>query len=390
MTFDQTQIILNFTHVDAEILDELVQAAINYGFTSYFVSKLVSSRFQTYSSFKIYEIFEDNSPGDSNFLIYPLQRPYLDNLKSLEVNSNFKERKWGVQLDIESKEDLLFLSENLIKYNPPVVICKPIDWTIIPLENLLADVQNKEIALIADIGHDLEQIPSLFSVLERGVDGVLWQPKTVDELLRVKNMILCTDKVTLLDAKVVNITDIPHAERVCVDSSSLLSVGEGMWVGNTAQGFGFVHGEVFESEFVASRPFRVNAGDVSEYILVPKTRNDDVKNSTSGFQTRYLSELRAGDQVFVVNLQGELRVVSVGRVKIETRPMRMLKMLPVDPSLKSSIIITVQYAETVRLVKNSGEIVSITDIKCGDLLKVVLGPGATHFGQKISENIVEK
>ena len=49
-----------------------------------------------------------------------------------------------------------------------------------------------------------------------------------------------------------------------------------------------------------------------------------------------------------------------------------------------------QNAETIRLVSGEGKAVSVVDLKKGDQVLVHIGPGATHFGTKIKETIIEK
>jgi 3-dehydroquinate synthase class II len=51
--------------------------------------------------------------------------------------------------------------------------------------------------------------------------------------------------------------------RVCVDTASLLVLGEGLLVGSFARALFLVHSECSESAYINSRPFRVNAGPVS-------------------------------------------------------------------------------------------------------------------------------
>ena len=51
-------------------------------------------------------------------------------------------------------------------------------------------------------------------------------------------------------------------ERVCVDLANMLRPGEGMLVGSFARGLMLVHSECEESDYIASRPMRVNAGAV--------------------------------------------------------------------------------------------------------------------------------
>ena len=52
------------------------------------------------------------------------------------------------------------------------------------------------------------------------------------------------------------------ADRVCVDLASMLSPGEGMLVGSFARALFLVHSECEASDYINSRPFRVNAGAV--------------------------------------------------------------------------------------------------------------------------------
>lgn len=51
--------------------------------------------------------------------------------------------------------------------------------------------------------------------------------------------------------------------RVCVDLCSSMVPGEGLLVGSFARGLFLVQAECQESDYINSRPFRVNAGPVS-------------------------------------------------------------------------------------------------------------------------------
>lgn len=64
-----------------------------------------------------------------------------------------------------------------------------------------------------------------------------------------------------------------------------------------------------ESQYINSRPFRVNAGAVHAYVQAP------------GGKTAYLSELRSGSEVLVADAAGRTRTAVVGRCKVEVRPM---------------------------------------------------------------------
>jgi hypothetical protein len=60
--------------------------------------------------------------------------------------------------------------------------------------------------------------------------------------------------------------------------------GEGMLVGNFARALFLVHSECAESSYIASRPFRVNAGAVHAYVKVnsPDNRGEPWLNSCRG------------------------------------------------------------------------------------------------------------
>ena len=66
--------------------------------------------------------------------------------------------------------------------------------------------------------------------------------------------------------------------------SSLMVPGEGMLVGNFARALFLVHSECAESSYIASRPFRVNAGAVHAYVKVesPDNRGQSCLNSCHG------------------------------------------------------------------------------------------------------------
>jgi 3-dehydroquinate synthase II len=108
------------------------------------------------------------------------------------------------------------------------------------------------------------------------------------------------------------------------------------------------------------------------------------------YRTNYLSELKGGKKVLAVNFKGEARIVSVGRVKIETRPMLRFELEAKKGNKKIPINCICQNAETIRLVDPSGKAKSVVDIKVGDEVLVHIGPGATHFGTAIKEKIIEK
>jgi 3-dehydroquinate synthase II len=280
---------------------------------------------------------------------------------------------------LEKKDvDGLISKKNILDY----VIVSAEDWKIIPYENLIAQIQGTKTKIIAEV-QDFEEAELMLNVLEVGVDGILFHPEEVSQISQLKKLLQFYHHIDLKTAKIVNIQQISEGERVCVDTSSLLQPGEGMLIGSTAKGFILVHAEVFETKFVSSRPFRVNAGDVSAYILVPSENSE-------AYSTKYLSELKGGDKVLVVNKNGAARVVSIARVKIETRPMIRFELTSKQENSELNMSIICQNAETIRLIDKEGNAKSVVQIKEGDEVLVHIGPGATHFGTAIDENIIEK
>ena len=84
------------------------------------------------------------------------------------------------------------------------------------------------------------------------------------------------------------------------------------------------------------------------------------------YRTNYLSDLKGGDKVIVVNTKGNARIVSVGRVKIETRPMLRFELETEKEGKKIKLSFICQNAETIRLVDSNGRAQPVVDIKIGD------------------------
>jgi len=134
-----------------------------------------------------------------------------------------------------------------------------------------------------------------------------------------------------------------------------------------------VQSESMEVEYCATRPFRVNAGAVHSYVLLPEGK------------TKYLLELNSGDEALCVNSKGETKKVIVGRNKIENRPLVLIE-AKVNGQIGAVIL---QNAETIRVVTENGKSISVAELKNGDKILVKLGEAGRHFGQAIKEKIIE-
>jgi len=249
------------------------------------------------------------------------------------------------------------------------------DWTVIPLENIIADLQGENVRLMAAV-NNFEEAKLALETLEYGTDGVLLSPDDTSEIRKVAEFIekIDSESYPLIPATVTRVEPVGSGDRVCVDTCSMMKVGEGMLIGSYSQGLFLVHSESLESEYVASRPFRVNAGPVHAYIMTP------------GNKTRYLSEIETGDEVLTVDKEGNTKTTVVGRVKIEKRPLML-----VEAEYEGFTIRTLlQNAETIRLVKEDGTPISVAELKVGDKVMVYLDKSARHFGMAIEETIIEK
>ena len=250
------------------------------------------------------------------------------------------------------------------------VILQSSDWTIIPLENLIA----KGAKVIAQV-RNLEEAQTAFGILEKGVEHILFHSKDAIELKKVLSWLHSEgDRISLQAAEIVEISPVGMGDRVCVDSCTSMTMGQGMLVGNSSSALFLVHSESIENPYVTPRPFRVNAGPVHAYTRIP------------GGKTRYLSELSAGDQVLIVDYKGNTTTGIVGRLKIEKRPLMLVKAVIGDKEISS----IVQNAETIRLTDPQGKALSVVSLVPGDKVLAAVEEGGRHFGIKIEESITEK
>ena len=284
-----------------------------------------------------------------------------------------KGKKIGMKFQVLSNsdiEDVLTIAKKGLDF----VIIEVKDWKIIPLENIIAKLHKIHTKIFA-IARTPEEVRKMFSILEVGVDGVIFSTSSINEVREVM-VYLGTKSFDMRPAKITEIKEVGDGERVCVDTASMLHKGEGMLIGSRSNFLFLVHNESVGSSFTSPRPFRVNAGAVHCYTLSPDGT------------TNYLSEVETGSEVLILNQRGKARRVTVGRSKIERRPMLMIK---ATVGGETGGIIA-QDAETIRFVKSNGQLVSVTHLKKGDTVMVHAKPATgRHFGMEVSdEYILEK
>lgn len=316
-------------------------------------------------------ILENNQASNRNGKLFIT---FLSDLNEKKLAQLKKEgKKTALRVTIQGKEDENKAAK-AAELGVDYVIINCLDWRVIPLENLIAKGRGKS-ALIAEVNTS-EDAKIVLEALELGTDGVLLKTGNSTELEKTIKIIKAqSPKMTLTSAKILSIKPIGSGARVCVDTVDLMVPGEGMLVGCQSAGFFLVEAEVNENPYVQSRPFRVNAGPASHYTL------------TSAQSTRYLSELKAGDEVLIVSREGNVRVTNVGRSKIEFRPLILIEAQAGNTKIKTIL----QNAETIRLVipKDSKP---VTELKPNDEVLVHLAAkGGRHFGISVpEETVIEK
>ncbi|MEZ7198416.1 3-dehydroquinate synthase II family protein [Pseudodesulfovibrio karagichevae] len=273
-----------------------------------------------------------------------------------------------VELTKKADEDV---AVKAIKAGKDVVLKK--GWEIIPVENILAQVDS--LALECE---SLDRALLAAGILERGCDTIVVLPEGAADLKRiVAELKLSQGTMELSTATVTAIEPTGLGHRVCVDTISMLKRGQGMLIGNSSAFSFLVHAETESNPYVAARPFRVNAGAVHAYAQMP------------GDKTTYLEELSAGTDVLIVGADGATSLATVGRVKVEVRPMLLITAEVKTASGVKTGQVFLQNAETIRVVSDKGDPVSVVTLKVGDKILVRTDEAGRHFGMRIKEDIKE-
>lgn len=247
--------------------------------------------------------------------------------------------------------------------------------TNIPLELFIARLEASGTALLRRTTGAAETEVA-FGVLEKGSDGVLFAGEDLAEIKRVAEL-LREEASPVLELKPLRVTAVRHAGmgwRSCVDTTGLMTQEEGMLVGSTSAGGILVCSETHYLPYMNLRPFRVNAGAVHSYIWMPR--------NTAG----YLSEQEAGSQVLCVDWRGATRVLTVGRVKTEIRPLLLIK----GEIEGTELNVIVQDDWHIRLMGADGKPRNATLIRPGDSLLGHLCQPGRHVGIGVGETIIER
>ncbi|MEU4154997.1 3-dehydroquinate synthase II family protein [Actinoplanes sp. NPDC026670] len=245
-----------------------------------------------------------------------------------------------------------------------------VDPTNIPMEIVLAAADRSPGVIITTAGRVDDAIVHL-SVLEHGPDGVmLTSPAPGDATRLAGRARTASAGLELVTMTVTGVRHVGTGERACVDTCALLRPDEGILVGSWARALLLCVSETHPLPYMPTRPFRVNAGAIMSYTMA------------GGGRTRYLSELGAGDTVLAVGADGRTRPVTVGRVKIETRPL-----LAIDATAPGGepVSLIVQDDWHVRVLGPGGTVLNSTELRAGDEVLGHLPGRERHVGYPIDE-----
>lgn len=249
------------------------------------------------------------------------------------------------------------------------------DPTKIPLEIVLAAADKADGSIVTAVG-DVTEAEIVFGVLEHGSDGVLLAPNAVGDATALKAAAESAPAdLELVELRVTGIRRVGMGERACVDTCSHFRADEGILVGSHSTGMVLGCSETHPLPYMPTRPFRVNAGALHSYTLSGEGR------------TNYLSELRSGSRVLAVDASGRSRLVTVGRVKIETRP--MLAIDAVAPS-GQQVNLIVQDDWHVRVLGPQGAVLNVTELTAGSVVLGFLPTEQRHVGYPIAEYCIEQ
>ncbi|MCL5419698.1 MAG: 3-dehydroquinate synthase II [Candidatus Marsarchaeota archaeon] len=250
------------------------------------------------------------------------------------------------------------------------------DWKVIPLENMIARCNGRGRIIV--VVRNVQEARLALETMEVGADGIALATESEAEIEKMAGFaqeIESSVRVPLVEAAVTRVEQLRTGERACIDTSTRMRRGEGMLVGSSSQGMILVQAEVEENALAAPRPFRVNAGAISLYILLPDNK------------TVYLEELHAGKETLIVAKDGTAKPATIVRSKIEVRPLVLVEAKGKDGSTAIAIL---QNAETIRIVTPTRS-VPVTELKPGDVVLAHFEEGGRHFGTLLKEEtVIEK
>lgn len=308
----------------------------------------------------------DECGNNKDIIIFSEKEELLKN-----INDAVDKGVYGVVNDKKSMEEIINLSA---RYKNIIVEFE--GDTNIPLELILSysQINNSKICKLVNCSTEGW---TAAMIMEMGSHSVLIKTKDINEIIGVEEKFnkFNEDDLDIEPLIVKEVIHLSMGDRVCIDTTSRLDMNEGILIGSTSNGGILISSETHFLPYMDLRPFRVNAGALHSYVWCVDGK------------TKYLSELKAGDEVLAVNSEGHTRIVNVGRVKIERRPMLLVK---AESKAGIELNVIVQDDWHIRIISPDGSVKNSTLLKNGDVIAGYTCTPGRHLGVKIDESIVEK
>ncbi|MFH1448767.1 MAG: 3-dehydroquinate synthase II [Candidatus Micrarchaeota archaeon] len=227
------------------------------------------------------------------------------------------------------------------------VVCR--NWEMLPPKTVVS--LSKKMKLIAKV-KNVDEAKELIDFPGKMIQGVLLSPTKTGDVRKLLRYLAGEDQIDFNQAVVNSVKRVGIGARSYIDACEMMDETEGMLVGCTANAFVFIQAEVNQGD-PHIRPFRINTGAVSSYVLL------------SNNETKYLAELKLGDSVLIVDRKGKVRKAFVGRNRIEHRPMVLI-----EAKLGTGIVRAIlQDSASVRVMTPKGS-KSVSKLRKGDKLLV--------------------
>ena len=243
------------------------------------------------------EVFDKVLTNDASQSLYQHGDLVFENQKNVGI--------YGEVTDIKS-QNLVREKIGLVEW----LVLEFTDWKMIPIENLISECEGTGTKLAVKV-NQVDEIQGIAFALEKGVDAIIinQEPLMIEaaEIAKAQRLELkeyepathegVSGRLNLEQCIISEIKNGGVGERFCVDLTTMLEFGEGLLIGSSASSLALVHGEVLASDFVPSRPFRVNAGPPHSYIMMADGK------------TKYIAELESGEEILIVNKNGGKRII---------------------------------------------------------------------------------
>lgn len=376
---EKKELWFNMLGLTKEKINELLPVATNNGYTGFLMSISQKESIKALPKSCAAMIFvEENSKKEvidylkevktnNNIILFAAKKETLE-------NSAFANYQKGIYVEVFDRDSMNAAIELSNQFPNCIIDFK--SHTNIPLELVLAFSQHNHCRVCKRVENPEDGWVATMT-MEMGSYAVLLSTDKLDLIVdlrkRFDKYLFKNIKVEKL--KVVSIRHIGMGDRVCIDTTSKLHEDEGMFIGSTSKGGILVSSETHFLPYMDLRPFRVNAGAIHSYVYCP--------NNT----TKYLSELKVGDELLAVNSKGETRIVTVGRIKMERRPLLVITAVSESGEKVNTIV---QDDWHIRIIGENGKVKNSTLLKENDIVLGYITESGRHLGVKISETIEEK